>query len=288
MPEERIVDEPDLTEAMRGAVRAAIVADPDPEALRTLPALEWVQSTWAGVERLLDELPPSLPIVRMVDPNLATVMSEAVLAVVLWIHRQGPTYACQQRAGLWRPLDYVPPGDRSVLVLGLGALGEASARRLRANGFRTLGWNGTGRDVPEISATFSGRQGLLEAVGQADFVVCLLPLTTETRGLLDATLLAAMPRGATLVNFARGPIVDEAALLAALDRGQIEHAVLDVFDVEPLPAGHPLWAHPRVTVWPHVSGPTDPGTASAIVARNVHTWRASGALPPVVDRARGY
>ena len=289
MPDESVKPFAQLTPAERAGVRVAVVADPDPADLAALPALEWVQSTWAGVERMLAELPPNLPIARMVDPRLAEVMAEAVLTATLWLHRDGPAYARQQRERVWAERDYVRPQARTVGVLGIGALGGEAARRLAANGFRTLGWR---RDAPRDRdasiETLRGTEGLRALLARSDIVVCLLPLTDATRGLLDADAFAALRPGAAIVNFGRGAILDETALLAALDGGRVGHALLDVFATEPLPADHPFWAHPSVTVWPHVSAPTDAETASLIVARNVGTWRASGVLPQVVDRARGY
>ena len=287
MPGERVVPLPDLAAAERAGVRVAVVADPDPADLVALPALEWVQSTWAGVERLVAEAPARVGIARMVDPALADAMAEAVLAAVLWWHRGGPRYARAQARGAWEPAPYTPPGERTVGLLGLGALGTRAAERLVANGFRVAGWSRTVRDVPGV-ATHAGPDGLAALFGAADIVVNLLPRTTETEGLIDARALAAMRPGAALANFGRGATLDEAALLAALDAGRLDHALLDVFAHEPLPADHPFWGHARVTVWPHVSAPTDPASASRIVAQAIARWRKTGTPPPLVDRARGY
>lgn len=287
MPDERVVLLADLSEAERRAVRIAIVADPYPADLATLPALEWVQSTWAGVERMLAELPPTIGIARMVDPGLAEVMSEAVLAAVLWLHRDGPAYARQQRERVWRPRDYTRPERRTVCVLGLGALGQAAASRLVANGFAVTGWSRGAKALDGVT-THAGSDGLAAALGDADIVVNLLPHTDETEGLIGTDTLAAIRPGASLVNFGRGATVDETALLAALDAGRLSHAMLDVFRIEPLPVDHPFWTHERVTVWPHVSAPTDAETASRVVADAVARWRSTGTPPPLVDWARGY
>ena len=287
MPGERVVRPGELTAAERAAVRVAVVADPDPATLATFPALEWVQSTWAGVERMLAELPPAIGIARMVDPRLAEVMGEAVLTAVLWLHRDGPAYAAQRRTRVWRDLGYRRPERRTVAVLGLGALGRAAAERLVANGFRVIGWSRTARSIDGVR-TRAGEDGLRAALGEADIAVNLLPHTPATEGLLDADALGAMPPGASLVNFGRGATVSEPTLLAALDAGHLAHAFLDVFATEPLPADHPFWAHPSVTVWPHVSAPTDPETASLVVAAAIREWRRTGTPPALVDRARGY
>lgn len=278
----------DLSPEARAVAEVAIVANPDPEELRALPALRWVQSLWAGVERMVAEL-SDLPItlVRLEDPQLAVTMAEAVLAWTLYLHRDMPRYARQQQGQHWLQHPLPLPGERTVSVLGFGNLGRAAGERLLANGFRVLGWRRSGGEHPEISIE-RGDDGLNHVLGQADIVVVLLPLTPETRGLLDEARLAHMKRGASLINFARGPIVLESALLDALSRGQLAHAVLDVFDAEPLPPAHPYWAHPDITVLPHISAPTNLGTASRLVAQNIAAFLAKGNIPPGVDLTRGY
>lgn len=288
MPDETVLPLDALDTAARRDCRVAIVANPRPDDLRTLPALTWVHSVWAGVERLVADLADTdLKIVRLVDPQLAQTMAEAVLAWTLYLHRDMPAYARQQRAREWRPLDYVRPEDRSVCLLGLGALGEAAARRLRDAGFAVQGWSRTPKAVDGITC-HSGAAGLATLLAGTDILVCLLPLTAQTRGLLDEAALGLMRPHASLINFARGAIVDDRALQHALDRGALRHAVLDVFATEPLPADSWHWAHPHVTVLPHVSGPTDRDTASAIVAANIARYRRTGDIPASVDRGRGY
>ena len=275
------------TAAERAAVRVAIIAGPDPEQLRAYPGLEWVASTWAGVDGVAEVVPAHVGISRLVDPELSAKMAEAVLAAVLALHRQLPAYARQQAARTWRKLSYVKPADRTVALLGLGELGRASLEALRPRGFRLAGWSRTPKQIPGVE-THHGGAGLRAVLAEADVMVCLLPLTDATRGLLDAERLALLPRGASVVNYARGPILDDGALLAALDAGQLEHAVLDVFATEPLPADHPYWSHPRVTVLPHVSALTDSRSAAELVARDLARYFATGATPAFVDRARGY
>ena len=287
MPDERVVPFAELTGSERAGVRVAVVADPDPAELAELPNLEWVQSTWAGVERIIAELPPSIGIARMVDPQLAETMSEAVLTAVLWLHRDGPRYAAQQREGRWRHAHFVRPERRCVGVLGLGALGRAAALRLRANGFAVLGWSRTAKAIDRI-ATHAGAAGFRAVLEASDILVNLLPRTPQTVKLLDGRAFSLMKVGAAMVNFGRGATVDEAALTEALDDGLLSHAFLDVFEREPLPSDHPFWSHQRVTVWPHVSGPTDAESASLVVAGAIRDWRRSGTPPPFVDRERGY
>lgn len=288
MPQERIVSFSALSEQERNACTMAIVANPDPAQVHALTSLQWVHSVWAGVERLVASLGDSpLHIVRLVDPQLAANMAEAVLAWTLYLHRYMPEYARQQQQRIWAELPYVMPQHRTIGILGMGELGTEAARRLRAADFRVCGWSRRPRSIEGVES-FAGDDGLREMLAQTDILVCLLPLTPQTRHLLDAERLGWLPRGARLINFARGGIIDDTALHAALDAGHLAHAVLDVFEVEPPPVDGWHWAHPGVTVLPHCSGPTSRETASAIVARHVQAFRERGELPAGVDRAAGY
>lgn len=269
-------------------VEVAIVANPDPAEVRRFSGLRWLQSLWAGVERLVAEPAfAALPIVRMVDPGLTRAMTEAVLAWTLYLHREMPAYRVQQAAAQWRQIPYRRPGQRRIGLLGAGALGADAARKLAAAGFPVTAWSRTPKTLDGI-ATRHGRDGLNTVLATSDILIVLLPLTGETRGLIDAAVLALLPADAGIINFARGPIVVAADLLAALDGGRLRHAVLDVFDQEPLPPTSPLWRHPAVTVLPHIAADSDPDTAAAIAAANIRQWRTTGRIPPAVDRARGY
>lgn len=288
MPGEDIRPFAELTPAEYADIEIAIVANPEPAHLAHLTGLVWVQSLWAGVERLVAELGDFRPpIVRLVDPELARTMGEAALTWVLYLFRDMPAYAAQQKAAQWVQHPYRRPERTTVGVLGLGELGSTAAARLRDAGFNVAGWSRSQKQVEGVTCR-SGDDGLEETLKTSDILVCLLPLTAETRNLLDARRLALLPRGAKLINFARGPIIDTPALLAALDSGALGHAVLDVFEVEPLPASSPEWAHPAVTILPHISAATDPDTASLIVARNIAAYRANGSLPVTVNMHRGY
>lgn len=278
----------DLTNAERAAATVAVVANPEPSDLHLLPSLVWVQSLWAGVERLVSELDGMpLAIVRMTDPQLAETMAEAVLTFTLYLHRDVPGYRRQQTQRIWAERAHCLPQDRTVGILGLGKLGALSARRLKANGFNVAGWSRTPQTVDGVECYF-GPDGLDAVLAISNILVVLLPLTNETRGLLDARRLSLLPKEAGLINFARGAIVDVPALTQALDEGRLSHAVLDVFAREPLPADDPLWSHPGVTILPHVSAPTTPSTASLIVAENLNRYFATGEIPAAVDRQRGY
>ena len=288
LPDEQIVAFKDLSEEARAGAELAIVANPDPADLKKMPNLRWVHSVWAGVERLVADLGHSnLKIVRLVDPQLAATMSEAVLAWTLYLHRDMPAYALQQKQGIWQDRPYRRPQSKTVSLLGLGALGEASAQRLLAAGFKVCGWSRQRKSLPGVEC-YSGAEELNAMLARSDILVCLLPLTAATKALLNAERLSALPRGAALINFARGPIVVDDDLRSALDCGQIDHAVLDVFAVEPLPVDQWQWSHPRLTLLPHCSAVTDKTSASQIVAANIWRYRESGQLPATVDSERGY
>jgi glyoxylate/hydroxypyruvate reductase A len=287
MPDETLLR--DRTAVPPETIDVAIVANPPAGALAGLPRLRLVQSLWAGVERLLGDpsMPPGVPLARMVDPAMNEAMAETALWAVLSIHRDGFDYARQQREGRWLPHAQRAASDVSVAVLGLGQMGRAVALRLARNGYRVSGWSAHGASLPGVQ-TFSGDAGLPAVLAGAQVLVNLLPLTPATRGLIDARRLALLPRGASVVNLARGAHVVEADLLDALASGHIRHAVLDVFDAEPLPVTHPYWAHPGVTVLPHVAAQTDARSASAVVAANIAALRAGRPLLHIVDRDRAY
>ncbi len=276
-----------LSAEQKAAAAFAIVAGPEARHLDGFTGLRWVQSTWAGVEALVQVLPKGVHVTKLVDPMLTARMTEAVLAWTFYLQRRMPEYAAQQRRREWHQIPYVRAEETVVGILGLGELGRSAAERLVANGFRVVGWSHSAKDIPEVESHV-GWPGFERVLAKADITVCLLPLTDDTRGLLGAVAFDKFKEGASLVNFARGPIVDDAALIAALDAGHLRHAVLDVFDVEPLPADSSLWAHDKITVLPHISAVTEPDSAAAIVARNVKHWRATGQKPAGVDRERGY
>lgn len=276
------------TEVLAG-VTVAIVANPPPGRLARLPALRLVQSAWAGVDGLLaDPALPPVPLARLVDPQLAADMAEAVLGHVMALHRQMPAYRAQQARGAWQPLAQPRMAERRVGVLGMGEMGRASAALLARTGFDVIGWSRRPRAPLPGVAMASGAQGLANVLGAAQILVNLLPLTAQTHGLLGAGAFARMPRGAGLVNAGRGGHVVVPDLLAALDAGQIGHAVLDVFTTEPLPASDPLWRRDDVTITPHVAAPTDPHSAARAIAANIARWRAGEPLVGLVDRGTGY
>ena len=277
------------TVEQRSAVDVALVANPPIGALQGLPQLRFIQSLWAGVDRLLLDasVPVQVPLARMVDPAMNTAMAETALWAVIGLHRRFFLYANQQRAAQWQQHAQLRASEVSVGVLGLGQMGRAVAQTLARHGYRVAGWSTSPAVVDGVAAS-SGEAALHILLANAHIVVNLLPLTPATMGLFDANTLARMRPGASLVNLARGAHVVEADLLAALDSGQLQHAVLDVFATEPLPADHPFWRHRSVTVLPHVAAQTDPRSAARIAADNVRSFRAGHAPANLVDRGRGY
>jgi glyoxylate/hydroxypyruvate reductase A len=273
----------------RAAVEIAIVANPAPGSLQGLPSLKLIQSLWAGVDRLLLDptLPPEVPITRLVDPAMNEAMAETALWAVLSLHRGFFDYARQQQELVWSQALQRRADEVGVLVLGLGQMGGTVAKRLAFNGYRVTGWNRHAVQLPGVTCRH-GEDALDELLAKAEVVVNLLPLTPATRGLFNADRFKAMRPGASLVNLARGAHVVEADLLAALDSGRLRHAVLDVFTQEPLPAEHPLWRHPKVSLLPHVAALTDPRSAAVIAAKNVRALREAQPLKNQVDRTRGY
>ncbi len=245
-----------------------------------------VQNLWAGVEQVVGNPTLTQPLARMVDDGLTEGMVEWCVGHVLR-HHLGMDAQIGRSDGVWDPV--VPPlaRERRVAVLGLGALGQAVCAALVALRFDVRGWSRSMRDVPRVTC-FSGEDGWAEAVQGADILVLLLPQTPETENIVGPELLARLAEGAVVLNPGRGPLIDDAALLAALDAGQVSHATLDVFREEPLPPAHPFWAHDKVTVTPHIASATRPVTAARVVAENFRRGAAGLPFLHLVDRLKGY
>ena len=267
----------------------AIVGGKAPGDLRGFANLLAIQSTWAGVNHLLADsnLPFDRPLARMVDQGLTVSMTEFVVLHVLDSARQGPRLRAAQCARQWLDIEPQAPGTITVAVLGLGTLGADAATRLAALGFSVRGWSRSRKRIAGIES-FAGSDGFEACLSGAHILVCLLPLTDDTRGILNASTFAPLARGAILVHAARGAHLEEADLLAALQSGQLARAVLDVFATEPLPTDHPFWKHPQVTVTPHVAAITRPGTGAADIVENYRRALAGEPLINQVDRAKGY
>jgi glyoxylate/hydroxypyruvate reductase len=270
-------------------IEIALAWKPPAGLIASFPNVKLIVSLGMGVDHLLadDQLPAGVPIVRIMDDGLVGQMSEYAIYWALRHHRDIDRYAASQRARQWKPEDFVDTIDRRIGVMGLGSIGQDTAAKFAALGFPTAGWSRTARTLPGIE-TFHGADGFQRFLARTDILIDVLPLTRDTRGLLDAKAFATLPKGAYFINMARGGHVVDEALLAALESGQVSGAALDVFNVEPLPADHPYWTHPKVHVTPHIAGATNPRTASPGVIDNIKRLRAGQPLIHTVDPKTGY
>lgn len=248
--------------------------------------LKAVLNLWAGVEKVVANPTLRVPLTRMVDRGLERGMVEWVTGHVLRYHL-GMDAQIVNPTREWRPV--VPPlaADRKVAILGLGELGGACAKALCNLGFAVTGWSRNPKQIKGITC-LSGEDGLIQALQNSEILVLLLPQTPQTENLMDTGRLALMPKGAFLINPGRGTLIDDDALLAALNKGHIAHATLDVFRTEPLPQDHPYWAHDRVTVTPHIAAETRAGTSADIVVENIRRNEAGEDMLFLVDRDAGY
>jgi len=262
---------------------------PVPGLVAALPRLKAIFSFGAGVERLLahPEIPAGIPIVRMVEPGLTEGMAQYVLWQVLRHHRRIWELEAAQAEARWAPHLYPAAWERKVGILGLGHLGQAAAGLLTALDFPVRGWSQSRKQVPGVES-FAGRAELPAFLAGLDILICLLPLTPDTAGILNADLFARLARGAALINAGRGGHLVEADLIPALSSGQLAAASLDVFATEPLPAAHPFWSHPRIFVTPHNASDTDPVTGLAEVARQIAAHRQGAAFEHIAEKNRGY
>lgn len=297
-----------LSDAARGEVFRAAFAKalpdvefhvgqaPDPAAVRWIvswtapdlgvyPNLELIFSTGAGVDQFdLTKIPPQVGVVRMLDPNIAQQMCEYVTLATLAMHRDLPTYLARQARGEWRESRNVPASQRRIGVMGLGQLGQAVLQALRPLGFRLSGYNRSARQIEGVDC-FTDLPAFL---AQTDILICLMPLTDQTRGILNADLFAALPQGARLVHVGRGAQLVTDDLIAALDSGHLAAAMLDVTNPEPLPPDAPIWRHPGVIVTPHIASRTDDHAGAAHVVAGVTACLSGADIPGLTDRAKGY
>ena len=250
-------------------------------------SLKAVLNLWAGVEDVVGNPTLRVPLCRMVGGGLSEGMVEWVAGHVLR-HHLGMDAHIHGQDGVWRA-GVTPPlaCDRRVVILGLGALGAACGQALAGLGFQVHGWSRGAKSVEGV-VSHHGEDGLRDALALGEIVVLLLPSTPATENVLDAEAIALMPKGAFVINPGRGPLIDDEALLAALDSGQIAHATLDVFRVEPLPEDHPYWAHPKVTVTPHIASETRVTKAVEVITDNIERGERGEPFLHVVDRDAGY
>lgn len=247
--------------ARPGDVRFVFTFRPPADAFEGMTGLGAIFSSGAGVDAIMacPSRPPEVPVFRVEDPDQAFQMAGHVAFHVHWHHRDMFTRLAQQARGEWgRTLNGFSPSEKRVGILGFGYLGRAIARGLMGLGYPVSGYSRRAPEPPEPGVRHFHGDGFDDFLGRSDILVNVLPLTPQTRGLIDAACLAKLPRGAALIHIGRGGQVVEADLIAALDAGHLGGASLDVFETEPLPAAHPLWAHPKVVITPHVASCADP------------------------------
>jgi glyoxylate/hydroxypyruvate reductase A len=261
---------------------------PIPDLAARFPALKVMFSSGAGVDQFAPHMiPDSVSLVRMIEPGIAATMAEYVTLATLLLHRNFKAYANQQAEGRWEQIRVYPATARTVGVMGLGNLGQAALTQLGHLGFKLRGWNRSPRALDGVEC-FTGPAELGSFLSGCDILICMLPLTDETRGILSASLFVQLPQGAGLINVGRGAHLVEPDLLAALESGQVTSAVLDVTDVEPLPPGHPFWTHPGITLTPHIASMTQPETAARVLLDNIRRHRDGETMIGLVDLGRGY
>jgi glyoxylate/hydroxypyruvate reductase len=267
----------------------ALVWKPPVGELKRYPNLKAILSLGAGVDHLAADpsLPNDVPVSRLVDRCLTQGMSEYMLYWVLHYHRNFGDYATMRAQNEWRHIPQEDPRRRRIGLLGLGELGSDAAQKLAMLEFDVAGWSRTPKSLPGVTS-YHGPDGLKPFLARTDILICLLPMTDATRGIINADTLAQLPQGAVLINGARGAHVVDQDLLAALDSGQLSAATLDVFHTEPLPADHPYWSHPKVVMTPHMASLTIAHSAAAYVAENIR--RIERGEPPlnIVDFSAGY
>jgi glyoxylate/hydroxypyruvate reductase A len=270
-------------------IRYCMTWKPLPDVYRRMPDLQALFVLGAGVERFLADttIPPQVAIVKMAEPGLTQAMEQYVLWQVLELHRGFRELAAAQREVRWIEQSYPAPWDRKVGVMGLGTLGAAVARKLQSFGFATRGWSRNAKSIDGV-AVYAGGDKITAFLAGLEILVCLLPLTPQTRGILNADLFRHLAPGAGLINVGRGAQLNEADLLSALESGQLGGASLDVFHSEPLPEGHPFWRHPKILVTPHLASDVDPESAAMAIKQQIDRLEAGQPPEHVADRSRGY
>lgn len=273
----------------KAAVEYAVVWQPPPGGLKTFPNLKVIVSMGAGIDHVLrdPELPRHLPIIRTVGPDLTQRMREYVLLHVLRFHRRLPDVEASSRRREWNQIITPTAPNRRIGMLGLGNMGADCARHLAHIGFAVHGWSRRPKTLDGVTC-HHGPAGLTELLRQVEILVCLLPLTPHTEGILNKETFAQLPPGACLVNAGRGQHLVEEDLIPALDSGQLGGATLDVLHVEPAADDHPFWRHPKILLTPHIASLIDPEAGARIIAANLKRFMAGQPVPDMVDPAQGY
>lgn len=272
----------------RNAVRYLAAWVPPEDMLSQFPNVEIVFSVGAGIDQFdICRLPVHIPVARMIEPGIAAGMVEYVTHAVLGIYRHSRLYAQQQRDRRWQVQAVKPMSSNRIGVLGLGVLGQAVLKRLHSFGFPCAGWSRSPHTLDDVEC-HSGNDGLSHFLARTDILICLVPLTDDTRGILNQRLFSQLPMGASLINVGRGAHLVDADLLAALQSGQLSQAILDVCEPEPPPPNHPFWSHPAITVTPHIASMTEPAGAVDAVLDNIRRHHAGLPLTGLIDRQRGY
>lgn len=257
--------------------------------LAEFPNLKLAQSIGAGVDHILEDpqRPLHVPIARLIDPFMAGSMTHHIVLQILRWHRQADKYERYRADHIWPMSEAFDHRRLHVAILGLGTLGEHLSRALTGLEIANTGWTRSPRSAEGVTSV-SGADALDPLLARSNVVVCLLPLTTQTEGVLSAELFAKLPTGAFLVNVGRGGHLVEEDLIPALESGQLSAAALDVFRQEPLPADHPFWDDDRIYITPHIAAEVNPSTASIVFARNIALLRAGETPTGLVDLDRGY
>ena len=271
------------------SISMAMVWKPPHGVLAQYPQLQCIASFGAGVDFLFEDedLPSGIPITRVVDPVLASDMSEFVQGVILAHLKNLLVFKEEQRAGKWVPREYKRIAETAVGIMGLGELGSKLAEDLIRVGFKVNGWSRSEKNLKGVYC-FAGQQALDAFLAETEILVCLLPLTPETKGIIDRKLLLRLPRGGYMINVARGGHLQENDLIAVLDEGHLSGAFLDVFQEEPLPAGHPFWKHPKIDMSPHIASVSDTNSVVPQLLENYRRMQNGQPLLNLVSTTRGY
>ena len=273
----------------KAKVEYAVVWKPPAGGLKTFPNLKCIISMGAGIDHLLadPELPTHLPVIRTVGPDLRQRMREYLALHVLRFHRRLPDIEAAQRRKAWDQIITPPAPQRTVGVMGLGNMGSEAAHTLAELGFKVRGWSRRPKRLHGIEC-FHGEDQVESFLSRAEILICLLPLTPATEGILNHRLFARLPKGACLINVGRGRHLVEKDLIPALDSGQLGGATLDVLNVEPPPEDHPFWAHPKILLTPHIASLIDPASGAKVIAENLKLFIAGQPVPDMVDLKQGY